>query len=64
MSTKKGLDIFKEVLWVPVGQRAAELPAVKVGGLEENSTTRSDPLEPISPDSSSQILMAGNFAAL
>ena len=29
---KGGLDLFKEVLWVSVGQRAAELQAVKVGG--------------------------------
>ena len=29
---KRGLDLSKEVLWVSVCQRAAELPAVKVGG--------------------------------
>ena len=29
---KKGLDLSKEVLWVSVDQRAAELQAVKVGG--------------------------------
>ena len=28
---KRGLDLSKEVLWVSVGQRAAELRAVKVG---------------------------------
>ena len=27
-----GLDLFKEALWVSVGQRAAELLAIKVGG--------------------------------
>ena len=27
-----GLDLSKEVLWASVGQRAAELPAIKVGG--------------------------------
>ena len=27
-----GLDLSKEVLWVSVYQRAADLPAVKVGG--------------------------------
>ena len=27
---RKGLDSFKVVLWVSVGQKAAELPAVKV----------------------------------
>ena len=29
---KRGLDLSKNVLWVSVGQRAADLPAVKVGG--------------------------------
>ena len=29
---RERLDLFKEVLWVSVGQRAAELPTVKVGG--------------------------------
>ena len=29
---KKRLDLSKEVLWVSVGQRAAEIRAVKVGG--------------------------------
>ena len=29
---KGGLDLSKEVLWVAVGQRAADLQAVKVGG--------------------------------
>ena len=29
---KGGLDLSKEVLWVSVGQRAAEIRAVKVGG--------------------------------
>ena len=29
---KRGLDLLKEVLWISVGQRAAELPAIKVGG--------------------------------
>ena len=29
---KRGLDLFKDILWVSVGQRTAELPAVKVGG--------------------------------
>ena len=29
---KGGLDLFKEVLWISVGQRAAVLQAVKVGG--------------------------------
>ena len=34
---KGGLDLSKEVLWVSVGQRVAELRAVKVGGLQKNS---------------------------
>ena len=29
---KGGLDLSKEVLWVSVGQWAADLQAVKVGG--------------------------------
>ena len=29
---KKGLDLSKEVLWVSVDQRVADLRAVKVGG--------------------------------
>ena len=29
---KRGLDLSKEVLWVSVGQRAAKIPAFKVGG--------------------------------
>ena len=29
---KRGLDLAKEVLWVFLGQRAVEIPAVKVGG--------------------------------
>ena len=29
---RRGLDLSKEVLWVSVYQRAADLPAVKVGG--------------------------------
>ena len=32
---KRGLELSKEVLWVSVGQRAAELPAIKVGGLQK-----------------------------
>ena len=37
---KRGLDLYKEVLWVSVGQRAAELSAIKVGGLKKNSAER------------------------
>ena len=32
---KGGLDLSKEVLWVSVGQRAADLQAVKVGGQQK-----------------------------
>ena len=34
------VDLSKEVLWVSVGQKAAELPAIKVGGLKKNSAER------------------------
>ena len=37
---KGGLDLSKEVLWVSVCQRAAKLPAGKVGGLKKNSAMR------------------------
>ena len=40
MSTKKGLDLSKEMQWVSVSQRAAELPAFKVGDLKKNSADR------------------------
>ena len=33
---KGGLDLSKEILWVSVGQWAADLQAVKVGGQREN----------------------------
>ena len=32
---RRGLDLSKEVLWVSVGQRAADLRAVKVGGQQK-----------------------------
>ena len=34
---KRGLYLLKEVLWVSVGQRAAELPAIKVGGKKNSA---------------------------
>ena len=37
---RRGLDLSKEVLWISVSQRAAELPAGKVGGLKKNSAMR------------------------
>ena len=41
---KRGLDLFKEVLWVSVDQRAAVLQAVKVGG--QKKFCRSPRFEP------------------
>ena len=32
---KGGLDLFKEVLWVSVGQLLLKLQAVRVGGLKK-----------------------------
>ena len=32
---RRGLDLSKEVLWISVGQRAAELQAFKVGGQQK-----------------------------
>ena len=46
---KRGLNLSKEVLWVSVGQRDAELPSVKVGGLKKNSETHSTSLERFKP---------------
>ena len=37
---KQGLDLSKNVLWVSVGQKAAKLQAVKVGGLKKDSAKR------------------------
>ena len=37
---RRGLDLSEEVLWVSLGQRAAELPSIKVKGLKKNSATR------------------------
>ena len=38
---KGGLDLSKEVLWVSIGQRAAEQSAIKVGGLKKRLNTSS-----------------------
>ena len=32
---KRALYLSKEVLWVSLGQRAVEIPAIKVGGLKK-----------------------------
>ena len=37
---RKGLDLSKKVLWVSLFQRAAELPAIKVGVWKKNSAER------------------------
>ena len=44
---KGGLDLSKNVLWVSVGQGAADLGAVKVGGLKKNSDTWFDTIAPM-----------------
>ena len=44
---KRGLDLSKEVLWVSVGQRAAEIRAVKIGG--QKKFCRSARFEPSLP---------------
>ena len=38
---RRGLGFSKEVLWVSVGQRAAELRAVRVGGQKKDCADRS-----------------------
>ena len=37
--SRRGLDCSKEVLWVSLCQKAAKLPAGKVGGLKKDSAT-------------------------
>ena len=37
---RRGLDLSKEVLWISVSQRVAELQAIKVGGWKKNSACR------------------------
>ena len=46
---QRALDLSKEVLWVSVGQRTAELPAVKVQG--KKKICRLAKFEPASPAS-------------
>ena len=50
---RRGLDLSKEVLWVSVCQRAAKLPAGKVGGLKKNSAMRPGAGESVSVQESS-----------
>ena len=59
---KRGLDLSKEVLWVSVGQRAAEIPAIKVGGLKKNSTAWPDAGESASNRAEQQnLFLISNF---
>ena len=57
---RKGLDLSKEGLWVSVGQRAAELPAVKVGG-EKKSANWPGAGELGSNRAEQQIFLNSNF---
>ena len=61
---KGGLDFSKEVLWVSVVQRAAELQVVKVG-VQKNSGDRtgSNPLRPRGADRQN-FLLTSNFDSL
>ena len=52
-ANRRGLNLSKEVLWVSVGQRAADLWAFKVGGQQK--------ILPISPARVSQV-RAGRLA--
>ena len=68
---QQGLDPSKEVLWVSVCQKAAELPGGKVGGLKKNSAMRPSAGVPVSNPAAWQnfffkppTLPAGNLAAL
>ena len=68
---KGGLDLSKEVLWVSVDQRAADVQAVNVRGLKKKSANRPRPhskqsagVRCLARSNHSQSLMAGNFAAL
>ena len=65
MSTREFyVDLSKEILWVSVGQRAAELPAIKVGGLKKTSACRLG-LNPSCPQRAErQNLIDGSSAAL
>ena len=62
---KGGLDLSKEVLWVSVGQMAAELPAIKVGGLKKNSAERPGAGDPGSNQAARQnFFRTSNFDSL
>ena len=51
---QQGLDLSKEVLWVCVCQRAAKIPAGKVGGLKKNSAIRPGAGESVSNPAAGQ----------
>ena len=53
---KGGLDLSKNVLWVSVGQRAADLRVVNVGGHQKNSAYR-----PIAGEAGSNLANWQNF---
>ena len=67
---RRGLDLSKEVLWVSVYQRAADLPAVKVGGQKNFcQAARFEPTLPAQGRSAEfffkpATLMAGSYASL
>ena len=58
---KGGLDLSKNVLWVSVGQGAADLQAVKVGG--KKKICRPAWFEPTlpAPGQSAEFLLTSNF---
>ena len=56
-----GLDLSKEVLWVSVGQKKAELQAVKVGGQNKfYSLVRFEPALP-TPGQAAEFFLTSNF---
>ena len=67
---RTALDLSKEALWVSVGQRATELPAIKVGG--QKNFFRAARIEPAFPAQGQlaefffkpPTLMAVSFASL
>ena len=61
---RQGLDLSKEVLWVSVRQKAAKLPAGKVGGLKKNSAMRPGAGESVSnPAVWQNFFQTSNFAS-
>ena len=53
---KGGVDLSKELLWISVGQRAADLRAVEAGGHQKNSANR-----PIAGEVGSNLADLQNF---